>query len=211
MKSIGVLLCFVSLSPVAAQAAQYGIKPGSNEDTVYFRSPAKLEFIEGSTNNLTGGFSVDPQKTGEGVHGSFQVDLRTLKTGIDMRDEHMRERHLQTDKFPFAYFSITSVKGLPPELKADTLYSISGEGEFYIHGVKRAIPLSVEVRRSMGQNSETMRVRATFNLNLDAFGIPRPKALFLKLAETVEVEVIFTSYNNLPSPAITLPDWPERK
>ncbi|MBI5267594.1 MAG: YceI family protein, partial [candidate division Zixibacteria bacterium] len=179
MKRLGVWLCFVSLLPVAAPAADYGINSGSNEDTVHFRSPAKLEFIEGSTNNLTGGFTVDPHKTESGVRGLFQVDLRTLKTGIDMRDEHMRERHLQTDTFPFAYFSISSVKGLPSELKADSLYSIGGDVEFFIHGVKRSIPISVEVRRSVEQNREAIKVTATFSLKLDDFGIPRPKALFL--------------------------------
>ncbi len=193
-------------------AGTYGIDPASTVDTVYFRSSARLEFIEGKTTNLTGGFSVDPQNTSSGVTGLFQVDLRTLKTGIDMRDEHMRERHLQTDQYPFAYFSIESVSGLPAALKSDTTYTVTGAGLFYIHGGKRSIPISLEVRAHAGDHtSDGMKVRAKFSLNLDEFGIPRPRAVFLKLAETINVEVIFAAYNNLAPAAITLPDWSLRK
>lgn len=193
-------------------AGTYGIDPASTVDTVYFRSSAKLEFIEGKTTNLTGGFTVDPENTSSGVTGLFQVDLRTLRTGIEMRDEHMRERHLQTDQYPFAYFSIEHVSGLPAALKSDITYTVSGAGMFYIHGGKRSIPLSIEVRaRAGGHASDSITVRAKFSLNLDDFGIPRPRAVFLKLAETINIEVIFTAYNNLAPAAITLPDWSLRK
>jgi polyisoprenoid-binding protein YceI len=193
-------------------AGTYGIDPAASGDTVYFRSSAKLEFIEGKTANLTGGFAVDPQNTSSGVTGLFQVDLRTLRTGIEMRDEHMRERHLQTDQYPFAYFSIESVSGLPAALKSDSTYAVSGAGMFYIHGGKRSIPISLEVRAHAGDHtSEGIRVRAKFSLNLDEFGIPRPRAVFLKLAETINVEVIFTAYNNLAPAAVSLPDWSLRK
>ena len=59
--------------------------------------------------------------------------------------------------------------------------------------------------------NKPIRVRSRFSLKLDERGIPRPKALFLKLAETIEIEVIFTSFNNLPPAAISLPDWLELK
>ena len=193
-------------------AGTYGIDPAVSADTVYFRSSARLEFIEGKTTNLAGGFTVDPQNTSSGVTGLFQVDLRTLRTGIEMRDEHMRERHLQTDQYPFAYFSIEKVSGLPAALKSDTTYTVSGSGTFYIHGGKRSIPISLEVRAHPGDhNPDGIRVRAKFSLNLDEFGIPRPKALFLKLAETINIEVIFTAFNNLAPAAISLPDWSLRK
>lgn len=212
MKTISaILFAALAIAVSTIQAAEYGLIASSGKDSVFFRSPAKLEFIEGTTTNITGGFTFDPQQASAGVQGTFQVDLRTLKTGIDMRDEHMRERHLNTDKFPFAYFLILSVEGLPSELKGDSLYKLSGTGEFYIRGVKRQIPISVNVKRGATGGGDPIRVQATFTLKLDDFDIPRPKALFLKLAGTIDVEVIFTSFNNLPPSKIGLPDWPERK
>src|SRR5262245_62020670 len=39
---------------------------------------------------------------GSKVTGSFSVDLNAVTTGISMRDHHMKEKYLQTDKFPNA-------------------------------------------------------------------------------------------------------------
>jgi polyisoprenoid-binding protein YceI len=207
-----IALLFVVMLATVAHSANYGVDPASTKDTVYFRSSAKLEFIEGTSTKLDGGFSVDPANTASGVSGIFRVDLRTLRTGIEMRDEHMRTKHLETDKFPFAYLQITSIGGLPPSLDTGKTYSVTGAAMFYIHGSKRAIQLSTEVvRRSKADGTDALTTRTRFAMNLDEFGISRPKALFLKLAETINLEVIFTSYNNLAPAVIALPDWPERK
>ena len=48
-------------------------------------------------------------------------------------------------------------------------------------------------------------------MKLDEWEIERPKALFLKLAETIEVEVVFTARSGAEKPAVELPDWPELK
>lgn len=195
-----------------ANARSYSTSSSNESDTVYFRSPAKLEFVEGATNNISGSIDMIEDHASAGITGIFQVDLRTLKTGIDLRDEHMRERHLQTEKYPFAYFTFDSVTGCPPILKSDTTYDVRAAGKFYIHGVWRQVAVTAEVRSAISQTgAESISVRARFSVKLDDFGIPRPKALFLKLAETINIEVIFTAANNLPAPTITLPEWSERK
>jgi len=107
---------------VTARAEQFGLDVTQNRDTVYFRSTAQLEFIEGKTNTLTGSFTFDPNNTTAGASGVLQCDLRTLRTGIETRDGHMRERHLHTDKYPYAFFELTSVEGLPTAFKPDSTY-----------------------------------------------------------------------------------------
>jgi polyisoprenoid-binding protein YceI len=195
-----------------ANARSYSTSPSNESDTVYFRSPAKLEFIEGATNKIAGSINMNADSAPAGVTGVFQVDLRTLKTDIDLRDEHMRERHLHTEKYPFAYFTIGAVAGCPQILRPDTTYVVQATGKFYIHGVWRSIAVTAEIGSArFSDEAESIAVRARFSVKLDDFGIPRPKALFLKLAETINIEVIFTAANNLPAPTITLPDWPERK
>ncbi len=54
-------------------------------------------------------------------------------------------------------------------------------------------------------------VFATFSVKLDDYGIPRPKALFMKLAETIDVSVIFTARKGLSGDRIQLPDWVEKQ
>ena len=75
----------MAISVSAAHAADYGLDASSGKDSVYFRSPAKLEFIEGKTSNIVGGFTFDPQQASAGVQGTFQVehadDLPALVSG----------------------------------------------------------------------------------------------------------------------------------
>ena len=40
------------------------------------------------------------------LSGKFEVDLRSLDTGLDLRNEHMRDKYLETDKFPNAVFEL---------------------------------------------------------------------------------------------------------
>jgi polyisoprenoid-binding protein YceI len=178
-------------------------------DSVLFQSTAKLEFIQGATSAISGSIVFNPSHTADSINGKLQVDLRTLKTGIEMRDEHMRTRHLETDKFPFAYFELTAVKGLREQMVAGVACTCSAEGYFYIHGVKHKITPTVEIVDNSTGVLKSVQVRARFSLNLDEWKIPRPKALFLKLAETINVDVRFAAHVGKPAPAITLPDWPD--
>jgi polyisoprenoid-binding protein YceI len=209
-RMIQVLLGVMVLT-VAVQGASFGVRNDPAHDTIYFRSTAKLEFIEGKTNDLEGGFTFD-SAAAQGIRGLLRVDLRTLKTGIDMRDEHMRERHLQTDQFPYAFFEFTSVTGLPQRPDGGKAYQVTAAGFFYIHGHKRKIEASgTALFHFDGSGKQSCDIRAKFSMNLDAYEIPRPKALLLKLAETIDVEVIFTASNELTAPSFSLPEWSELK
>ena len=53
-----------------------------------------------NTNNIT-----------ENPKGKVTVDLTTLKTGIDLRDEHMNSKDwLYTEKYPQAVFKLNGIK-----------------------------------------------------------------------------------------------------
>jgi polyisoprenoid-binding protein YceI len=205
----GRLFAAAVLLVASAQAEQFTIDQASFTDTVLFRSTAKLEFIEGTTMDIEGGFQFDPDSASLPITGVLRVDLRTLKTGIDTRDRHMRENHLHTDDYPYAYFEFTKISGLPVRLSPDSAYKGDLQGYFYIHGGKRRLSatISFEWRASADGRREVIG-KAAFALKLDEYRIERPKALFLKLAETIEVEVILRARNDLKAERIVLPDWP---
>lgn len=201
----GLVLVLVVAS---ARADEYSLNPASGADTVYFRSTARLEFIEGKTTGIVGSFNFDPANPVVSISGRLRVDLRTLKTGIDTRDGHMRDNHLHTDKFPFAYFELTGVTGLPPKLLPDTSYAVDAKGMFYIHGLKRQLKATTEIVLHQGDSdNNSLSFRSTFQLRLDDYKIERPKALFLKLAETIEIVVVATGFTGTPSSTVDLPDW----
>ncbi len=195
-------------SPVRGEI--YSVSLLQPTDTVYFRSTARLEFIEGKTNDLTGSVDFDPESPDSGISGILRVDLRTLRTGIETRDGHMRDNHLDTDEYPFAFFELSAVPKMPDRIVQDSTYSAVAEGLFYIHGVKRKLEAELSFSRRMKSDGNgRLLVRAKFQIALDDYKIKRPKALFLKLAKVIEVETVFQAASGEDTVEIILPNWPE--
>jgi len=206
---LGRLLAAVVVLVASAKADQFTVDQASTADTVFFRSTAKLEFIQGVTTDLEGGFQFNPDSASSPISGVLRVDLRTLKTGIDTRDRHMRENHLHTDKYPYAFFEFSGVSGLLAGVRPDSTFKGEVQGYFYIHGGKRRLSASISFEwKTAPDGHRQLLGRADFALNLDEYQIERPKALFLKLAETIEVEVMLSARNDLKDEPIALPDWP---
>jgi polyisoprenoid-binding protein YceI len=194
---------------VSAETGVYGLDPLTPTDTVRFESTARLEFIEGKTTEISGGVRFDPGNTRTEVSGVLAVDLRSLRTGIGLRDEHMRDRHLHTEKYPLAFFVLSGLSDLPSELTMDSTHTADVQGYFYLHGVKRDLRSRADVTRMIGTGGvEALKVRAEFAIRLEDYSIPRPKALFVKLAEEVKVTVVFTAYRGVQPGEAAIPDWP---
>jgi hypothetical protein len=121
------------------------------------------------------------------LDGSLVVDLRTLDTGIGLRNEHLRENYLEVGSGPgsdTATLSEVELNGLDPDVP-------EGKGSFTgllsLHGVTRAVSGTVEVR----QTSAGPRVKASFPVHLPDYRIPAPRYLGIGVKNTVQVEVGF--------------------
>src|SRR5690606_23312653 len=98
---LAIALC-IGLAGVAS-AARYEIVPGDPNE-VTFVSKAPLETFDGSTKQIRGRIEIDPQALGDSITVEVSVDLASLDTGIELRNQHMRENHLHTEKHPEAVF-----------------------------------------------------------------------------------------------------------
>lgn len=142
--------------------------------------------FEAKTAALTG--SVITRANGSPtLDGSLAVDLRTLDTGIGLRNRHLREKYLEVNKgtgFETATLSAIDLTGLSPVAPA-------GKGSFTglltVHGVTKPVTGAVDVRRAGGG----LRVTASFRLDLADYGIAKPRYLGIGVTNTVQVEVAF--------------------
>ena len=208
LRLIAAVFIAIFLLGSSAMSETYSLDPTYTGDTVYFNSTARLEFVAGKTQNVSGMFSFDHENPEGSISGLLAVDLRTLKSGIETRDGHMRDNHLHTEKYPFAYFVVDSLKPVISLSVADSIYTARVIGKFYIHGVYRDIEADLTIVRSLASSkSESIKVTAKFAIKLDEFKIPRPKALFFKLAETIEVVAVFRGFSAAPAEQIELPEW----
>ena len=79
------------------------------KDLFQFKSKAPLETIVGTTNQITGKIIVHPDDVTKDLQATFEIDLASIKTGIKMRDEHLRDQYLETKKFPTAILTIENI------------------------------------------------------------------------------------------------------
>ncbi|MEO8679157.1 MAG: YceI family protein [Vicinamibacterales bacterium] len=142
--------------------------------------------FEAKTAALKGSVTVGANGS-QTLDGSLAVDLRTLDTGIGLRNEHLREKYLEVNKgtgFDMATLSAIALTGLSP-------IAPEGKGSFTgllaVHGVVRPVAGSVDVRRA----GDSLRVKASFRLDLPDYNIAKPRYLGIGVTDNVQVEVAF--------------------
>lgn len=145
---------------------------------VTFLSKAPLNEFEGNSSMLNGLINLDSNLL------DFFVDLNTLKTGIGLRDSHMRESYLETDQYPFAEF--TGKIAQIPILVTGEKIPVKALGTFKIHGEEREIEVSGMLVK---QQNGKITLEARFSIALSDYKIALPKLVFYELAQEQEVTI----------------------
>lgn len=166
------LVFLLAFLPELGFAQEYLTKNGE----VTFLSKASLNEFEGKSKSLQGLIDLDKNLL------DFYLDLNTLDTGIGLRDKHMRENYLETEKFPFAEFTgkLSSVqKPVPGQTQ-----QVTAVGKFKIHGVERDITVKGSL---LPQSNGSLVLDAKFTILLSDYKIEIPKLVFYELAPEQEV------------------------
>ena len=115
--------------------------------------------------------------------GDIRVDLKGIVTGIGLRDQHLREKYLETARGDGFDAAVLSDIRLP---EADA--SVQGRARFtailLLHGTKQAVSGQAEIRR----DGSGVKVDATFPITLSAYGIPEPRYLGVGVKDEVVVK-----------------------
>jgi polyisoprenoid-binding protein YceI len=128
--------------------------------------------------------------TDAGVKGSLGVDLRSLETGIGLRDRHMKEEYLQVDRYPRALLTLSRLDvALVPDGSSFGPVSVPFEGTLSLHGTEKAVTGQARVSRSDAR----ITVNALFSIKLAEFGIDVPKYLGITVADKVDVKAAFSA------------------
>lgn len=156
----------------------------TKENTVKFISDAPIEDIEGVTNNIDGYIYLPDPFTADSSEVYFEVDLRTLDTGIGLRNRHMRDNYLETDKYPYASF-----KGIITQRaeKDENSFELKVHGEMQIHGVSK----EMELTGIMQKYGDDLKIISRFEVKLSDHNINIPRFMFLKIDETMKIELEF--------------------
>jgi polyisoprenoid-binding protein YceI len=137
---------------------------------------------EGEAKSLEGNLSLK----GDTVSGNAKFALDTLNTGIGMRDRHMKEKYLETAKFPKAEFALTEMKVPEAIQKGDgTAKDLPFTGTLTIHGVSQAVKGMAKMERKEGKANFSF----DFGTKIPAHKIELPSFMGVTVAEDVQITV----------------------
>lgn len=123
-------------------------------------NPSALKIVGVDENKK--GLSGNVERVKDDFKGEASFDLRGLDTGISLRNKHMKEKYLQTEKYPFAKLSFPDKK-------------------LTLHGVTKEINPELKVIGG--------KVEAKFKINLADYKIDIPSFMEITVAKTVDVSV----------------------
>lgn len=123
------------------------------------------------------------KKAGEdvSVSGEIQVDLESFKTGIGLRDRHMKETYLETAKFKTAALRLADARFPADLLKSGGDWK--GSAVLSLHGVEKP----VDIFLSLVPEGGILKARARFKLKLSDHAIQVPKFSGITVADEVDV------------------------
>src|SRR5262245_61021757 len=163
-------------------AVSVGVQPGRVEfDAVGWPSALK---IHGKGEGLEGRLRVE----GAAVTGAVAFDLQSLSTGIELRDRHMKEKYLETARFPRATLTLSHI-ALDKVPASDTFgpVTVPFGGTLSLHGVEKPVKGEAKITRS----GSSLTTTAAFEINIKDFGIGVPSYMGITVAEKVQVRVGF--------------------
>jgi polyisoprenoid-binding protein YceI len=181
-----------ALLPVAGQGVRLVTAADGNEARYRVREQlARIEFPSdavGSTSSVTGAIVLDAQGRIVRADSRFTVDLASISTDSDRRDNYVRRNTLKTEQFPTAVFVPVSFDGLPTPLPTSGEMTFQLTGDLTLHGNTRPVTWNVTARAGAGGYTGTARTQFSFSY----FGIPVPRvASVLSVTETVRLEYDF--------------------
>ncbi len=182
------LLMIVALPALAAEKT-YRFGVSDQRTNITFQSETDFEIILGSTRSLFGEVVADLKN--ERAEVDLEVPLDSLRTGIDLRDKHLRSaKWLDAKRHP----SITFVSKKASHLSG-TQWKI--EGTFTLHGVSKNVAVIADIREIPAASAKKagleagdwMRVSVPFEVKLSDFGVEIPKMVSAKVNDVWQVNV----------------------
>lgn len=171
--TFAILVLFCIILPVVT-AAPVKITSGS----VSFLATGKPGFlkINGTGPEVRGMLDSSPKL----MTGELIVTMDKFNTGIDLRDEHMKEKYFEVKKFPEASLMIKELVLDDKGQASDAPF----KGTLSFHGIQRDIAGTATVI-SKGAKQQ---VEAEFPMALKDFNIDIPSYAGVKVADTVVVK-----------------------
>jgi polyisoprenoid-binding protein YceI len=191
-KSAGAEVAVSKLVPELA-GLHLVVAPTGNEARYRIREQlVRVDFPNdavGKTSEVSGGLGVGADGKIIPAESKFVVQVGGLTSDRDRRDNFVRGRVLETDKFPTVEFTPTEFRGLPKTLPKSGSHTFDVIGNLTVRGVTKPTTWTVTAEPKNGGVVGTAATKFTFA----DFGMSQPRVpIVLSVADTIKLEYDFT-------------------
>ena len=152
----------------------------------FFREGNRLNVAVGTTNAVKGEITVDRAAPRNSRIGTITVDISTFRSDSTRRDQAIRERWLESARFPTAEFRPTAVEGLPATYREGEELRLQVTGDLKVRDVTRPVTFTL----TLVLQGATLRGTGQTSILMTDFGFEPPSILGILRAEN-EVRLEF--------------------
>ncbi len=163
-------------------ATQFQVDSTRDNQVIFYASSTFGNF-SGETNSIEGNITWESEDTLRRSQIYFEVPLDSIDTGIGLRNNHMRNKYLETDKYPKAIYEGQIIEW---KKTGENVYLIESSGTLNIHGTEKSFPL----KATLAKTQEGYRLMANFKLDITNFNIEQPKFLLTSMNKEIRLRII---------------------
>lgn len=163
---------------LAGAASRLGIQAGKVKTT-------------GATSQVNGSLALDfGDSVPQLVSGDFTVDISTLSSDQNRRDNRIRQEWLQSARYPIATFTATSIQNAPASYNEGEEASFQLAGDLTIR--ETTVPVTFDVKATL--QGDTIAGEATTQVKMTDFGF-QPPAMggLLTVGDDTVIQLKFTA------------------
>ncbi|MEO8233059.1 MAG: YceI family protein [Ignavibacteriota bacterium] len=149
-------------------------------NSIKFFAKSTFSNFEGTTSSVEGFIKWDSAFTNNSKI-EFKVYLDSLDTGIGLRNTHMRDNYLETNKYPIVLFT---GKVINQSYKTNFESEVGAEGILKIHGVER----KQIIKGRLYDYGKLFKLESRFEISLSDFNIEQPSFLFISVDNDIVIE-----------------------
>jgi polyisoprenoid-binding protein YceI len=173
---IAAVVAFAAISS-AAQGAAFQVDPG--QCSIKFTVDAVLHTVHGTFKVKHGALQLEPSGK---MSGEIVVDAASGDSGSGMRDRKMHNEVLESTRYPEISFRPDRIEGTVP---SPGRAAVMVHGIFSMHGTSREIM----VPASLDTAGDRWTANVHFTVPYAKWGMKNPSTLFLKVSDSVEIDL----------------------
>src|SRR5579864_7356798 len=179
---------------VPAAGQRFVIDPRASEASYHvgetFFRDNQFKVAVGVTHGIQGDIYVDRARPDQSRIGPITIDVNQLTSDSRHRDDAIRGRWLESDKYPTAVFTATSIEGLPKAYVAGETLHVRIIGTLTVHNVTKPTVFTGTLKLS----GDTLTGAMESTVLMRDFGFDPPSIMMLQTEDKATLDFQFTAH-----------------